>query len=80
MENDDSTKTFEIDTTIEESKTPKPKKVKSFTEKINAPTALSKDIRASGVCGKCRKRYTAVPVINGAPQCPTCDKLWPQLL
>ena len=46
---------------------------KDFTEKINAPTAMKNEVRASGVCGKCRKRYTAVPVINGVPQCPNCD-------
>ncbi len=49
---------------------------KDFTEKISAPSASGvTDIRASGVCGKCRKRYTAVPVINGAPQCPICNKV-----
>ena len=54
--------------------TPKKKK-EDFTEKIDAPVALKDDVRASGVCGKCRKRYTAVPVINGVPQCPICDKV-----
>lgn len=55
---------------------PTPKKKKEdFTEKIDAPVALKDDVRASGVCGKCRKRYTAVPVINGVPQCPICDKV-----
>ncbi len=48
---------------------------KDFTEKINAPTAIKDDVRASGVCGKCRKRFTAVPVINGVPQCPNCNKV-----
>ena len=51
---------------------PKKKEVEDFTEKISAPTAKIKDIRASGVCGKCRKRYTAVPVIDGVPQCTNC--------
>ena len=51
------------------------KKKEDFTEKIDAPVALKDDVRASGVCGKCRKRYTAVPVINGVPQCPICDKV-----
>ena len=46
-----------------------------FTSEINAPSALKNDQRASGVCGKCRKRYTAVPVIDGVPQCPNCDSL-----
>lgn len=54
---------------------PVPKKKKDFTEEIGAPTALKNDVRASGVCGKCRKRYTAVPVIDGAPQCPNCNKV-----
>jgi len=50
-------------------------KKKSFLSKFNAPSALKDDKRASGVCGKCRKRYTAVPVIDGVPQCPHCDSL-----
>ena len=49
------------------------KEIKDFTERISAPSALKDDVRASGVCGKCRKRFTAVPVINGVPQCPDCD-------
>jgi len=52
------------------------KETVDFTEKIKAPSVMGvKDIRASGVCGTCRKRYTAVPVINGSPQCPNCNKV-----
>lgn len=54
---------------------PAPKKKKTFTEEIDAPVALKNDVRESGVCGKCRKRYTAVPVIDRVPQCPNCYKL-----
>ena len=52
-----------------------PPNKKDFTEEIDAPVALKDDVRESGVCGKCRKRYTAVPVIDGVPQCPRCYKL-----
>ncbi len=30
---------------------------------------------ASGVCDKCHQRYTAVPIIDGKPQCPNCDSI-----
>lgn len=39
------------------------------------PSALKNDQRYSGECGSCRKRINDVPVIDGAPQCPNCNRI-----
>lgn len=51
---------------------------KSFTApKVESKplNAIKSEIRASGHCDKCRKRYYDVPVIDGVPQCTNCTKL-----
>jgi hypothetical protein len=47
-----------------------------FTEKPKKQVVEVKysEVTASGYCGKCHKRYTATPVINGVVICPNCNK------
>ncbi len=44
-------------------------------EEVSKLTYREAGIRAAGVCDQCHQRYTDVPVIDGKPQCPTCDKV-----
>ncbi len=45
-------------------------------EKPSKPVnSIANERRQSGYCHGCRQRYTDVPVIDGQPQCPRCNKL-----
>jgi len=38
------------------------------------PRVSPSNVYGSEVCETCHERYTSVPVIDGKPQCPRCDK------
>jgi len=47
------------------------KEIEDF-EIVKPLSSKKQEIRATGVCGKCNKRYTDVPVIDKVAQCPNC--------
>jgi hypothetical protein len=47
--------------------------VTGFTEEPKVVSYNKSEQSQSGHCGKCHKRYTNAPVINGVVICPNCN-------